>query len=74
MKMDVYSCDWCSAKAPGYGSVGDGWGVWGPASTPSDKVPWQHICSECAAARLAAIEAVRQERRAGRAGTAGRTT
>ena len=64
MKLEVFSCDWCNAHAPGYGSVGDGWDVCRPASTPSDKVPWTHLCKECASARATAIEAARQKRRA----------
>jgi hypothetical protein len=62
MKLDVFSCDWCGAHAPGFGSVGDGWAVWGPASIPSDKVAWSHLSEQCSAARTTAIEAARQER------------
>jgi hypothetical protein len=60
MKLDVFSCDWCGAHAPGYGSVGDRWAVWGPASTPADKVPWAHLCAGCSASRSDAIEAARK--------------
>lgn len=67
MKLEVFSCNWCGAHAPGFGSVGDGWAVWGVASTPSDKVPWLHLCEHCFAARTTAIEAARQQRRTLRA-------
>ena len=67
MRLDVFSCDWCCVHAPGFGSVGDGWAVWGAASTPSDKVPWAHLCEQCSAARITSIEAARQERYKSRA-------
>jgi hypothetical protein len=60
MKLEVFSCDWCGAHAPGYGSVGEGWAVHLPGSMPIDKANWTHLCAGCVAARIDAIEAARK--------------